>query len=129
MAQKVYIIAPRRAGPVKIGVAGDAQRRLATFQTAHWGRLKLYASIRTRDARGLEAAAHRHLAPLRLKGEWFDISVAEARVALRGVAGTRQRSLSAWLRKLLLEWRLRVKRNQDESKNCPKRCPRQVGIF
>ena len=113
MAQKVYIIAPRRAGPVKIGVAGDARRRLATFQTAHWGRLKLYANIRTRDARGLEAAAHRHLAPLRLKGEWFDIGVAEARVALRDVAGARQRSLRAWLRNRLLGWRLSRRRTRS----------------
>lgn len=113
MVQKVYIIAPRRAGPVKIGVAGDARRRLATFQTAHWGRLKLYANIRTCNARGLEAAAHRHLAPLRLKGEWFDISVAEARVALRSVAGVRQQTLSAWLRKLGLGWRLSRRRKRS----------------
>ncbi len=113
MAQKVYIIAPRRAGPVKIGVAGDARRRLATFQTAHWGRLKLYASIRTRDARGLEAAAHRHLAPLRLKGEWFDISVAEARVALRETAGARQRGPGGWLRRIWLGWRLSRRRTRS----------------
>lgn len=113
MAQRVYIIAPRRAGPVKIGIARDARRRLASFQTAHWGRLKLYANIRTRDARGLEAAAHRHLAPLRLKGEWFDISVAEARVALRTTAGAGQRSPAGWIRRLLLGWKLTRRRTRS----------------
>ena len=107
MGQRIYIIAPRRAGPVKIGIARDARRRLATFQTAHWRTLRLYADVKVRDARGLEAAAHRHLAPLRLRGEWFDVSVAEAQAALRDVAGMRQRSLSGWLRKLWLGWRLR----------------------
>ena len=107
MAQSVYIIAPRRRGPVKIGIARDPQRRLATFQTAHWGRLKLFANIRTRDARALETAAHRHLKPLRLNGEWFDVSVAEARVALRQTAGANRFGIVAWIRRALLARRIR----------------------
>jgi hypothetical protein len=106
MAQSVYIIAPRRAGPVKIGIARDPARRLATFQTAHWGRLYLFSNIRTGNARMLETAVHRRLKPLRLKGEWFDISVAEARVALRQTAGANRFGPTAWIRRALLARRI-----------------------
>lgn len=63
-------------GPVKIGISGNVQSRLASVQTGCHRRLEVLAafSIPDRDsARRVEAEIHRLGSHWRLEGEWFDL--------------------------------------------------------
>lgn len=64
------------SGPVKVGIAGNPEARVAALQTASPFKIALVAYVRTpsRDiALGLEAAFHHVNAEKRLYGEWFDV--------------------------------------------------------
>lgn len=65
----VYFIAAA-GGPVKIGMAMDVQKRLASLQTAHHERLEVLATA-TGGAKQ-ERAYHKKFAKHRLEGEWFE---------------------------------------------------------
>lgn len=82
MEQRVYVIAARDEGPCKIGLAKDAQSRLSELQTGHPERLEVKWNSLCPAGPRLERWLHSYLAPRRLKGEWFDITVAEAGDAL-----------------------------------------------
>lgn len=97
----VYVIAPSWDGPCKIGYSTNIQTRLMGLQTGNWEPLSIYAfrvavwiegikaygsthsALRSAN-RALERAAHEALidCDLHLQGEWFDISVEDAKKVL-----------------------------------------------
>lgn len=68
----VYFIQAGDGGPVKIGKADDVRARLADLQVAHWCELSLIREID--GGHKVERWLHRHYAPGRLRGEWFEFS-------------------------------------------------------
>lgn len=63
-------------GPVKIGITGNVQSRLAAVQTGCHQRLEVLAAFNLPDrdaARLVESELHRLGKNWRLEGEWFDI--------------------------------------------------------
>jgi len=69
----VYVIGAEM-GPVKIGIAADVSQRLASLQTGHPQKLKVYFHASAPDAVAVERACHRDLGQHRMSGEWFDVS-------------------------------------------------------
>lgn len=70
----VYMIRQGARGPVKIGVARDVAKRLATMQTGNHEQLTLLRSFDGSVAE--ERALHRKFADHRLAGEWFSFTKA-----------------------------------------------------
>jgi hypothetical protein len=70
------------AGPSKLGLARDMERRVRQLQTGHPQRLKVWAcrEVRADRVRYLEWALHAHpaLRRVRMVGEWFSIAPAGA---------------------------------------------------
>lgn len=68
---KVYFIGPKLATgqPVKIGFSLDVEARLATLQTGHHEKLRLFATVD--GDRQLEAHYHKRWKLRRTNGEWF----------------------------------------------------------
>jgi hypothetical protein len=66
----VYFIRQGDDGPIKIGVARDAEKRRAMLQTGNPVELHLLRTV-PGTAR-LESLLHQRLAPFRLRGEWFE---------------------------------------------------------
>lgn len=65
----IYFCRAASGGPVKIGYAGDAEKRLRALQTSHHSELTLLNAIEGSHAD--EQALHKRFAKYRLKGEWF----------------------------------------------------------
>jgi hypothetical protein len=65
----IYFIQDTISRAIKIGVAGDPQRRLASLQTGHPHLLILLGTVP--GARKQEALLHKQFSSYRLKGEWF----------------------------------------------------------
>jgi hypothetical protein len=67
-------------GPQKVGVAKEPAERLVIMQVSHLGRLELAAKIRMPRlmAFAAERCAHWILREKRIRGEWFEVSPAEA---------------------------------------------------
>lgn len=110
MAMYLYIIAFALYGPCKVGITNDPKRRLRELQTGNPDRLRIWLCIRIQSEviGEVERAIHDDLKPLRLTGEWFDLTVEEAVVAVRRVSGLSRRwSLSAMWARWRLSWRLR----------------------
>lgn len=87
-------------GPVKIGIARDPEKRIASIQTGSPRPLKLLAVFDTPNreiARKFEAAFHRHQDEKRLAGEWFDLDPIEA---LEMACGSFRRHLEGMSQKL-----------------------------
>lgn len=78
----VYVIRDNTSGACKVGVATNVTRRLSGLQTGHASGLTLVVSWFFQDAAAVEAEVHRMLAPLRTKGEWFDVSPEQAAFAI-----------------------------------------------
>lgn len=66
----VYLVGTQQARPVKIGVAGDVEARVAELQTG--SPLPLYLIWKTRGGGSLERDLHERFSPYRIHGEWFD---------------------------------------------------------
>lgn len=96
----IYVIGPPAParGPVKIGLSGDAARRLHELRTdttrvpAGVDRAALVVLYECEGDRRLERALHLHLYRLRVLGEWYALDPAvarrEVRMAIREVART-----------------------------------------
>ena len=70
----VYFIRAGNQGAIKVGVARNVERRMATMQTGNAFELKLMACIRCvsrNDAYNLEAKIHNKFKRQRIRGEWF----------------------------------------------------------
>jgi hypothetical protein len=78
----LYVIsnAANPDGPVKIGLSNAPERRLSQFQCASPVLLKIRhaAEVPATDVLRLEQAVHRQLGRYRIRGEWFDLTVADA---------------------------------------------------
>jgi hypothetical protein len=81
-SQYLYVIAESAEGrgPVKLGISANPDRRLKQLQTAHPGVLTVHykAEVPAHKAKPLERLLHRDMSFLRLRGEWFDMSVQQA---------------------------------------------------
>jgi hypothetical protein len=79
----VYVIGTS-AGPKKVGVAEDITQRLTRLQTGNPAPLKCYhsRSVPKCIAAQVERAAHKLLSTKRVSGEWFDVELDEAKVAI-----------------------------------------------
>ncbi len=87
MIRFIYIIGVTE-NPVKIGIARNLRSRLTTLQIGCPDPLVLHysKSIPHNAAEDLETAVHRRLKPKHRRGEWFDVSVEEAREAIEALA-------------------------------------------
>jgi hypothetical protein len=77
----VYVI-ESEAGVVKIGFSGDPQARLLALLTGHPFGLDIVYTRHHGCAPLLEKIIHRILQPLKIRGEWFKCSRAEAIAAV-----------------------------------------------
>lgn len=91
----IYILATiGKAGdcsPVKIGIASNPEKRLASIQTACPNPIRMQTFIGPMDrelARAIEREVHSFSAKRRLHGEWFDFEPAEAVHYVRAVIRT-----------------------------------------
>lgn len=77
----IYVIAPETGNTVKIGYSEDPEARLKQLQTGHPQQLKLIHTEEVDDcvARAIEQKIHVANSSLRLKGEWFSMSVEQAK--------------------------------------------------
>jgi len=109
MAQYQYVVAHAPCGPCKAGITNNPRRRLRELQTGSPKKLKIWLCVRIPGgAQEVERKVHTALKPLRMEGEWFDLTVEEAVVAVRRISGLSRRwSLSAMWARFTLDWRLR----------------------
>ncbi len=79
----LYIIGPI-SGPQKIGFSKNPEIRLKTLQTAHPEKLILHhkEEIKAAIVRPLEKIIHKTIGHYRINNEWFDISVADAKLEI-----------------------------------------------
>lgn len=79
----IYIIGSDEP-PFKIGITNNLDKRLKNLQTGHPKLLKIheYKEVTSDKVRLLERVIHRHLKMYRTHGEWFDISLENARLEL-----------------------------------------------
>lgn len=70
----VYVAAKKGDGPIKVGMATNARRRLQDLENANGQRFPLiWISPACTDFRAVEQLVHQHMRPARLLGEWFDM--------------------------------------------------------
>ena len=67
---QVYFIQEGEDGPIKIGMAGNPEKRLKGLQTGHARQLRMLCSCP--GGAPLEALYHRRYSKHHLQGEWFD---------------------------------------------------------
>lgn len=79
---KVYAIAQANTGLVKVGVSRDPLRRLSGIRTSSPHELRLEHAVEVDDAYAVERVAHSMLAEWRVAGEWFNVSIEQARAAI-----------------------------------------------
>lgn len=83
----VYLMAPFRKRPVKVGISNDPNARLCEIQISHWEPIFVHRAWICESfglARKVELAVHKMLdrEELKLKGEWFDLTIADAAKAV-----------------------------------------------
>lgn len=76
----LYVIAASPAGPVKLGVSNDPERRLRQLQTGHAERLHLFHTepVDSERSRLFERLLHRDINHHRQHGEWFRLTAEAA---------------------------------------------------
>lgn len=92
----VYLVAEAEEGPVKIGRSSDYWKRLKEIQIGNPRPLRLKALLYTRECEVIEAQVHDRLGRRRIRGEWFDVSVPAAIVAMQRTIKARRRMGLAW---------------------------------
>lgn len=86
MTMMVYVMGASPLGPCKVGVSDNPRSRLKGVQTDHQERLSLFYYKGIMRAREVEKASHHLLRDRHLHGEWFNVSVEEALVAINKAA-------------------------------------------
>ena len=74
----IYFILNYDSQAVKIGIAKNVKRRLASLQTSSPSKLELLGIIKTKsvnNARKIEKSLHEKFAENRIRGEWFKTNV------------------------------------------------------
>jgi hypothetical protein len=76
----IYVIGADKAGPVKIGLSVNPDKRLRQLQTGHPARLSLFHTMEVESAKValMEKIIHKTVRPWRGVGEWFYLSVDDA---------------------------------------------------
>lgn len=77
----VYIIECEREGPIKIGIATDPRKRFETIQCCNFFGLNLarhWWLAGKPIAQRIEAAFKERFSDLKIRGEWFDMTLDEA---------------------------------------------------
>lgn len=70
----VYFVRAGNRGAIKIGIASNIERRMATMQTGNAFQLKLLATIpcdSRLEAENTEKKIHKFFSKQRIRGEWF----------------------------------------------------------
>jgi len=70
----VYFIRAGKAGPIKIGIASDVERRIADMQTGNAYILESILTIPCKSrihAQSVENSLHAFFRKQRIRGEWF----------------------------------------------------------
>lgn len=80
----VYAVALSPDGPCKLGRASDLYARFQQIQTANLSEITLACACQptTLTAAQAERAMHQRFFDRHMRGEWFNITVAEAREAM-----------------------------------------------
>ena len=101
----IYVIGYDEEGPVKIGISTKPERRLKQLQTGQDKVLRLHHTESTSSGfpKFLEQFVHSQVNHRRLKGEWFDLSVADAIAEVKF-------AIMTWEDDPLLKMRVREKR-------------------
>jgi hypothetical protein len=83
-AQRHIYIIGTESGPFKIGVATNLRDRLGSIQTGSHCKLAIMHSVPVEyaDAILVERYVHKKLHAFRLSGEWFNVSLDDAKAAL-----------------------------------------------
>lgn len=77
--KKIYIIGERDSDMLKIGIAHNPGRRLSALQTSNPYEIELlWERSIGEHARRIERSVHLTLATVRIRGEWFRISLPRA---------------------------------------------------
>jgi hypothetical protein len=76
----LYVIAADPAGPVKLGLSINPEKRVRQLQTGNVAKLILHhiEEVDEDRVKAAESALHKLLRHKRLKGEWFSLTVEEA---------------------------------------------------
>lgn len=87
-ARFVYVIGTE-PGPFKIGYATSLRDRLGSIQTGSHQKMQIlyHAEMPYDDAPKVEQSTHKILASYRLSGEWFNVSLVDAKAAVDYAAG------------------------------------------
>lgn len=85
MGSFIYVIAADINGPSKIGISVHPVKRVKQLQTGHAEILSLHhcEPIPAAFARPMEQIVHRENRHLKLKGEWFNLTVPQAIAEVR----------------------------------------------
>lgn len=79
LENSIYVIGPVQ-GPYKIGYAADPRSRLSNLQVGQAVELLIHyeEKVEASRAKVIEKLIHRQLGHKRIRGEWFDIPLADA---------------------------------------------------
>ena len=75
----VYFVKHRRQDPIKIGYSSNLKQRLNELKISSPYGMDLIGTIKSPEAKNLESRIHKRLESHRLSGEWFDISIQDAK--------------------------------------------------
>jgi agmatine/peptidylarginine deiminase len=67
----IYAIQCGANGPIKLGIAKNAEKRLANLQVANHEKLQLVITQETYDDHKIELELHRRCTAHHIRGEWF----------------------------------------------------------
>lgn len=81
MSSYIYIIGSDNP-PYKIGISKDPRRRLKELQTGYPQKLRILETRKVDISRTklLESVIHKHLDQYKMNGEWFNISLKDAKL-------------------------------------------------
>jgi hypothetical protein len=74
----IYVIAPMKLWPSKIGISEYPKERVKSLQAAHYELLELIAVFKSDNALNDEGELHIKFADYKIRNEWFDINAPEA---------------------------------------------------
>lgn len=76
----IYVIGASEEGPVKIGYSADPSVRVRKLQTGHVEKLRIFytQAVSENAVRKAERQIHTTIGYLRIRGEWFNLSVNDA---------------------------------------------------
>lgn len=79
----IYSIGPKN-GPIKIGYSKSPEKRLGELQTGHPEKLYLHytAEVDDKKVEIIEHLIHRSNNHRRINGEWFDLSIDDAKTEI-----------------------------------------------